>query len=87
LNDYGLGSFDPVASPHDRSVTVLVVEDEQLIRMDVASFLESVGYEAENAAEAISCLELHDEIRLVFTDLNMPGRMDGLALARYIRER
>jgi CheY-like chemotaxis protein len=44
-------------------------------------------FEAENAAEAIRCLELHNEIRLIFTDINMPGSMDGLALARYVRGR
>jgi two-component system, response regulator PdtaR len=73
-----------------RNVAVLVVEDEILIRMDTASSLESAGFvvfEAENAAEAIGCLELHDEIRLIFTDVNMPGTMDGLALAHYVRGR
>jgi CheY-like chemotaxis protein len=79
-----------MASPHDRRVAVPVVEDETLIRMDATSSLESEGFivfEAENAAEAIRCLELHDEIRLVFTDVNMPGTMDGLALAHYVRGR
>jgi CheY-like chemotaxis protein len=76
--------------PQSQSVAVLVVEDELLIRMDTASFLESAGfivYEAENAAEAIRSLEAHREIKLVFTDINMPGSMDGLALARYVRGR
>jgi two-component system, response regulator PdtaR len=79
-----------MASRHDRSVTVLVVEDEYLIRMDTTSYLESAGFivfEAENAAEAIRRLELHAEIRLIFTDINMPGSMDGLALAHYVRGR
>ena len=69
-----------MANPQDRNVAVLVVEDEYLIRMDTTSSLEAAGfivYEAENAAEAIRCLELHSEIRLVFTDVNMPGTMDG----------
>jgi CheY-like chemotaxis protein len=51
-----------------QSVAVLVVEDESLIRMDAASFLDAAGfvvYEADNAAEAIGLLELHDEIRLI----------------------
>lgn len=76
--------------PQGQSVAVLVVEDETLIRMDTASCLESAGfivYEAENAAEAIRSLEAHREIRLIFTDINMPGSMDGLALARYVRGR
>jgi CheY-like chemotaxis protein len=69
---------------------VLVVEDEYLIRMDTVSCLEAEGFkvfEADNAADAISVLELHDEIRLIFTDVNMPGSMDGLALAQYVRGR
>jgi two-component system, response regulator PdtaR len=75
---------------HDRSTAILIVEDEFLIRMDTASFLESCGFivfEAQNAAEAIRVLEAHKEIRLVFTDVNMPGTMDGLALAHYVRGR
>jgi two-component system, response regulator PdtaR len=74
----------------NQSVTVLIVEDEHLIRIDLVSFLEAEGfavYEANNAAEAIRLLELHEEIRLIFTDINMPGSMDGLALAHYVRGR
>jgi len=44
-------------------------------------------YEAGNAYEAIPLLELHDDIRAVFTDINMPGSMDGLKLAHYVRGR
>jgi two-component system, response regulator PdtaR len=79
-----------MADPHGRYVAVLIVEDEYLIRMDTTSSLETEGFivfEAENAAEAIRCLELHKEIRLVFTDVNMPGSMDGMALAHYVRGR
>ncbi len=73
-----------------RGVAVLVVEDEHLIRMDIAFSLEAEGFvvhEAANAAEAIRRLELHSEIRLIFTDVNMPGTMDGVALAHYVRGR
>jgi two-component system, response regulator PdtaR len=73
-----------------QTVVVLVVEDEYLIRMDISSFLRTAAfivYEANNAAEAIRLLELHDEIRLIFTDINMPGSMNGLALAHYVRGR
>jgi CheY-like chemotaxis protein len=76
--------------PQGQSVAVLVVEDEHLIRMDTVSSLEAAGFivhEAANAAEAIRCLERHNDIRLVFTDVNMPGSMDGLALAHYVRGR
>ena len=71
-------------------VAILIVEDEPLIRMGVVSQLEDAGfliYEAGNADEAICTLEEHAEIRLVFTDINMPGSMDGLKLAHYVRGR
>ena len=79
-----------MGNPKNQSVAVLVVEDDQLIRMDTASSLEAADftvYEASNAAEAIRLLALHDEITLIFTDINMPGSMDGLALAHYVRGR
>lgn len=79
-----------MANPRGRNVAVLVVEDEYLIRMDTSCSLELAGfivYEAENAEEAIRSLEVHDEIRLIFTDINMPASMDGLALAHYVRGR
>ena len=69
---------------------VLVVEDEALVRMDLVKTLEGAGYqtfEAASAATAIGILERHPEIRVVFTDIQMPGTMDGLELARYVRER
>jgi two-component system, response regulator PdtaR len=71
-------------------VAILIVEDEPLIRMGVVSQLEDAGfliYEAGNADEAICRLEEHAEIRLVFTDINMPGSKDGLKLAHYARGR
>ena len=69
---------------------VLVVEDEALVRMDLVANLEASGYqtfEASSAAEAIDVLERHPAIRVVFTDIEMPGTMDGLELARYVRGR
>jgi CheY-like chemotaxis protein len=69
---------------------VLVVEDEPLIRMDAAAMIEEAGYdvvEASNANEAIAILQTRTDIRIVFTDVEMPGSMDGLKLARYIRKR
>jgi CheY-like chemotaxis protein len=74
----------------NQSAAVLVVEDEYLIRLSTSSCLEAAGftvYEANNAAEAICLLELYNEIRLIFTDINMPGSMNGLALAHYVRGR
>lgn len=69
---------------------VLVVEDEVLLRLDLAAYLENFGYEvvqAGSATEAIALLEMDPSIRVVFTDIRMPGEMDGVALARCIRER
>ena len=71
-------------------VSVLVVEDELLTRMDALDFIGQAGFkvfEASSADEAIRMLELHSEIRIVFTDIQMPGSMDGLKLAHYIRRR
>jgi len=69
---------------------VLVVEDEFLVRMNAVSLLEEAGFgvlEASNADAAIALLESRKDIRIVFTDINMPGSMDGLRLAHAIRNR
>jgi CheY-like chemotaxis protein len=69
---------------------VLVVEDEPLSRIHALNLVEEAGYvaiEASNADEAISILEARKDIRIVFTDIDMPGSMDGLKLARAIRDR
>jgi two-component system, response regulator PdtaR len=67
---------------------VLVVEDEPLIRDTVTEAFESAGLEvlsAANAQEALDALRGHPEVSVVFTDINMPGTMDGLDLARFVR--
>ena len=69
---------------------VLVVEDEFLVRMNALSLLEEAGFdvlEAGSADEAIALLEARRDIRIVFTDISMPGSMDGLRLAHAIRNR
>ena len=69
---------------------VLVVEDEPLVRIDIADSLVDAGFEvieAANAAEAIAALESYADIRLIFTDIDMPGSMDGLKLASAVRDR
>ena len=69
---------------------VLVVEDETLIRELVAEELEVAGYTvviANDADQAIAILEARQDIHLVFTDINMPGSMDGLKLAAAVRDR
>jgi len=69
---------------------VLVVEDEPLVNMFTSSELRAVGYEvltAFDADEAIRILEERNDIDLVFTDIQMPGSMDGLKLAAAVRLR
>ncbi|WEZ85089.1 response regulator [Rhizobium sp. 32-5/1] len=71
-------------------ITVLVVEDEVLIRIDIAQTLEDEGFtvfEASDAEEAIDILSKHSEINLMFTDIDMPGSIDGLKLATAVRDR
>jgi CheY-like chemotaxis protein len=70
--------------------SILIVEDNGLIRMDAVDMAMREGFivfEAANADEAITLLEAHADIRLVFTDIEMPGSMDGLKLAHYIASR
>lgn len=73
-----------------KGITVVVVEDEALVRVDITMSLENEGFivlEASNADEAIDLLNAHPEIRLMFTDIDMPGSMDGLKLASAVRDR
>ena len=72
------------------TIQVLVVEDEALVRMDMADHLTSQGFqffEAGNADEAISILENNFNIQLIITDIDMPGSMNGLKLAEAVRNR
>ena len=74
----------------DSPVYVLVVEDDFLNRLHAVNLVVDAGYiavEASNADEAITILEARKDIRIVFTDIDMPGSMDGLKLAHAIRER
>jgi CheY-like chemotaxis protein len=69
---------------------VLVVEDEALLRMNAVEMVEAAGFEvleAANADEAILILENRFDITVVFTDIQMPGSMDGLKLAAAVRGR
>jgi len=73
-----------------RTAHVLVVEDEALIRFDIIDNLEREGFtvsEAANADQAIALLHEHSDITLMFTDIDMPGSMDGLKLAAAVRDR
>jgi two-component system, response regulator PdtaR len=69
---------------------VLVVEDDFLLRMDAVDIVRSAGFdavEARNADEAIAILEARPTIHVVFTDVQMPGSMDGLKLAKFVKDR
>jgi DNA-binding NtrC family response regulator len=70
--------------------TVLIVEPEALVRFDMIAFFEERGlrvYEAEDADQAMDILDERNEIRVVLIDATASGRMDGLKLAHYVRER
>lgn len=74
----------------EQKIVILVVEDELLVRMDISDQLIDCGFdvlEAENAAQAMEILALHAEIQVMFTDVDMPGGMDGLKLATAVRHR
>ncbi len=79
-------SSDPVAS----STNVLVVEDEMVLRMRAVDLVEDAGFtavQAVNADEALSILESRSDISLLFSDIQMPGSMDGLKLAHAVHDR
>src|SRR3954471_11820586 len=76
--------------PAEPSVNVLVVEDEMVLRMRAVDIVEDAGFtaiEAVNADEALSILESRSDIALLFSDIQMPGSMDGLKLAHAVHHR
>jgi DNA-binding NtrC family response regulator len=75
---------------NDMRATILVVEDETLVRLHGVCVLEDAGFkvlEASNADDALAALAMHDDVLLVFSDVDMPGTMDGLALVRLVHQR
>jgi two-component system, response regulator PdtaR len=79
-----------IAPRSDRNGSVLVVEDETLLRITIADQLRDAGLavlEASDADEAIKLLAARSDIGVVFTDLRMPGQIDGNGLIRIIRDR
>jgi CheY-like chemotaxis protein len=71
-------------------ISVLVVEDEPIIRLGAVMDLEDAGFivfEAGNPDEAMMVLADHPEIQALFTDVEMPGSMNGLTLAAAVRDR
>ncbi|HTJ65554.1 MAG TPA: response regulator [Alphaproteobacteria bacterium] len=72
------------------SLTVLIVEDELFVRMSIAEYLRDEGFhviEAANGDEAMAVLRGGTPISLVFTDVRMPGSIDGCELAKQVRAR
>ena len=83
-------SNSETASSAEHPHTVLIVEDEVLTRIVLAQHLRDCGYrvlEAGNAAEAIMVLESDFVVDILFTDVNLPGDMNGFALGRWTRKR
>lgn len=77
----------PIPRPEERVHAVLVVEDEVLIRMMIADELRQAGLhvvEASSADEALRYLTSGHPVDLVFTDVQMPGKLDGAALAKLL---
>ena len=69
---------------------ILIVEDELLIRLDAIEMIEAAVFdtlEAANADDAIAILGARPDIHVLFTDIHMPGSMDGLKLAHFVRDR
>jgi CheY-like chemotaxis protein len=84
------GSENDAMPVTDANPKVLVVEDEALLLFSIADDLKEAGFdvlEASNADEAIRILTAHPEIELLFTDVDMPGSMDGLKLSAMVRNR
>ena len=78
------------SGPAGSSTNVLVVEDEMVLRMRAVDIVEDAGFtavEAVNADEALSILESRSDISLLFSDIQMPGSMDGLKLAHAVHDR
>ncbi|MGH6876124.1 MAG: response regulator [Rhizomicrobium sp.] len=85
---YALANTCPEPEPR-RERTILVAEDEVLIRDAIAQHLRSHGFrviEAANAAEAMDALRSGEQIDLLFTDVSMPGVMNGVMLARWVQQ-
>jgi CheY-like chemotaxis protein len=68
---------------------ILVVEDETVLRLDLVALLEDAGLdvlEAADADEALNLLAGHPDVRILLTDVQMPGSMDGLHLVHHVRK-
>jgi len=78
----------PASAPKQARATVLVVEDEVLVRLNISEALRTAGFEvieADSADNAFSLIQAGERLDVVFTDIRLPGMLDGLALAKMIR--
>jgi CheY-like chemotaxis protein len=78
-----------IAGPpyHASPAVIMVVEDTEELRSSVADYFRIVGFEVvatENAGDAVAAMDSGVHVDLVFTDINMPGAMDGVGLARWL---
>lgn len=74
----------------ESGIAILIVEDEAFIRVDLVDFFTDAGFrvfEAEDADAAIVVMDTEPSIRIVLTDVQMPGSMDGIRLAHHVRDR
>jgi CheY-like chemotaxis protein len=79
-----------MSSQSPNRLVVLVVEDEPLVRFDAIQSLEDAGFEvvdAYDADHALIVLESRPDVRAVFTDVHMPGKLNGVELARLVHQR
>lgn len=91
MNIGGSGGFATMTqTPPADSPTILVTDDNEILRLNACELLESHGFtvvQADNAEEALNVLETRKDVRLLFTDIQMPPGLDGLALAREVHQR
>lgn len=74
----------------DTQPAVLVVEDEALVRLYAAELLEDAGFEVIEAHDATAALKIagnRPDLRVLFTDIELPGKFDGMELARKVHEK
>jgi len=85
-----MGEIDNSSSDHtDPPLTILVVEDELLIRLAIADFLRDCGFrvlETGSADDAVQILSSEETVQVIFTDIQMPGALDGFGLAHWVRK-
>lgn len=81
--------LNSLAESDDTRPVVLVVEDEVLVRMVIAEYLRDCDYvviEAGSAVEAIALFKADVEVDVVFSDIQMPGAIDGFGLSQWVRQ-